>query len=174
MGILLAQIPTNSERLPPRGTNTYSSGILDKDKGFAIYGPKSTDQPNLIISDPICDKDENWIMPGYYELTLTYDRQTLILSQSGKNIVTIPVFKIEEDKSKEQTTQPMDKKSQKKADKEKKKQDKKNKKLIQQGKIPPDPNQIYNNASIEYDEQKDCYIIKYERGAIKAWGALKF
>ena len=96
----------------------------------------------------------------------------MLLTQSQKLIATIPVFKVEETRSKEQLAQPMDKKSQKKFDKEEKKKAKKNKKLIAEGKMLTEPG-IYNTASIEYDIKNDYYVIYYERGSIKAWGALK-
>ena len=66
----------------------------------------------------------------------------------------------------------MNKKTLRKQIKEEKKKAKKNKKLIREGKMVDEPD-TYNNASIEYDEDGDYYIIKYERGAIRAWGALK-
>lgn len=173
MAILLADVPSTEQLLAPRGPNTYPSGIYANDSALSRYALPSTDQPNLIINDPICDKDGNVITPGYYELTLSFDRQTFILSQSGNIIATIPVFKVEEDKSKEEIKQPMTNKEQKKIDKKKKKLEKKNKKLIRQGKMSPDPPPIYTKATIEYDVGGDYYLIKYERGAIKAWGAIK-
>ena len=170
MTIYLAEV-TMESLLPARGPMVYPSGLRDKDKGHVIYGPKSSTEPTLLIVDPIKDEDGNVILTGYYSLHLSYDRTTLSLIQSDKIIAIIPVFKIEEDKSKIQQ-QPMDKKSQKKLDKEKKKQEKKNKKLIKQGKIPLEPT-VYNNASLEYDVEGDYYLIKYERGNIKAWGTFK-
>ena len=123
MPIYLAEV-TLEKMLPPRGAGAYRSGLEDKDRADFIYGPKSSNEPTLAIIDPICDDDGNVILSGYYELKLSYDRTTLILSQSQKIIATIPVFKIEEDKTQIEQ-QPMDKKSQKKYDKEKKKQAKK-------------------------------------------------
>lgn len=172
MAILLAQFPSTADVLPPRGENIYSSGLRDADKGYVKYGPKSTDQPNLLINDAIYDNDQNIIMPGYYELSLSPDRQMLTLSQGRDIFAVIPVFKIEEDRSQEQMAQPKDKKSLKKFNKEQKKKDKKTKKLIKEGKIPEEP-QIYTNAAIQYDVSGDYYLIKYERGKIRAWGAIK-
>lgn len=166
----IAQV-TLEDLLPKRGTSVYSAGLQDKDKGNVKYGPNSSSEPTLSLVDPIFDNDRNVILPGYYELKLSTDRNFLILSQSQKQIATIPVFKIEEDKS-EITSAPMDSKSQRKFDKEQKKEAKKNKKLIKEGKIPPEP-VIYNNATIEYDVKGNYYLIKYERERIRAWGALK-
>ena len=66
----------------------------------------------------------------------------------------------------------MDKTSLRKLQKEQKKQADKNKKLIKEGKMPEEP-EIYSHASIEYDIEGDYYLVKYERGNIRAWGALK-
>ncbi len=172
MPIYLAELKTIDQLLPKRGPNTYSSGLKDYDKGFVKYGPKSTDEPILIIADPIFDEDRNAILPGYYELSLSKDRANLILSQSEKIIAVIPVFKLEEDRTQDEP-KPMDKKSQRKFEKAQKKKEKENKKLIKEGKMPTEP-EIYNHADIEYDVKGDYYLVKYERGKIRAWGALKF
>ena len=173
MAMLLAQVPSTQQLLAPRGSNKYPAGIYSDDKAIFKYALPSTDQPNLIITDPLYDTEGNTIVPGYYELSLSSDRDKLILSQSEKIVAIIPVFKVEEDRNKEQLTQPMDNKSQKKIDKEKKKLEKKNKKLRRQGKMPLDPPEIYTKATIQYDVGGDYYLIKYERGPIKAWGAIK-
>lgn len=170
--MLLAQVPNAENLIGPRGPNTYSSGIKDADKGYIKYAPKSTDQPNLLIPDSIYDNDQNIIMPGYYELSLSPDRQMLTLSQGRDVFAVIPVFKIEEDKSQEDMAQPKDKKSLKKFNKEQKKKEKKTKKLIKEGRIPEAP-AIYTNASIQYNVEGDYYLIKYERGKIRAWAAIK-
>lgn len=172
MVILLAQVPNAENLIGPRGSNTYSAGIKDADKGYIKYAPKSTDQPNLLIPDTICDNAQNMIMPGYYELTLSPDRQMLTLSQGRDVFAVIPVFKIEEDKSQEAPAPPRDKKSLKKFNKEQKKKEKKTKKLIKEGRIPDEP-AVYVNASIQYDVGGDYYLIKYERGKIRAWAAIK-
>ena len=172
MAILYLAELTLDDLLPKRGANTYPSGLYDKDQGQVKYGPKSTNNPTLTITDPIFDADRrNYIAPGFYELQLSYDRDFLIFYQGAKQIATVPVFKFEEDKS-EIKPQPMDAKSQKKADKEAKKQEKKRKKDIKQHKIPEEPI-IYNNATIEYDEKENYYLIKYERENKRAWGAIK-
>lgn len=173
MILQLAQVPTLERLMPQRGEYTYSSGLDEKDKGYEKFAYPSSKSPNLIIVNPIYDGDDNVIMPGYYELTLSSDRQMLSLVQAGKTIATFPVFKIEEDKSKEQTIQPMDNKSQKEFNKKEKKKEKERAKLIRQGKIPDEEPEIYMNATIEYQEDGNYYLIKYERANIKAWGAIK-
>ncbi|MEI8129169.1 MAG: hypothetical protein WCG95_06085 [bacterium] len=172
MGIEIAQVKTIEELLPARGPYIYPAGINDSYKSFSKYGPKSSDQPNLMIINPIYDLDGNTIMPGYYELLLSEDRQILILTQSQKIIATFPVFKLEEDKNQMQATQPMDKKSLRKSQKEQTKKEKQNKKLIREGKMAEEP-EIYTNATLEYDVEGEYYLVKYERGRIRAWGVLK-
>lgn len=159
--------------LPRRGPNIYNAGIKDYDKGYVKYGAASSSQPTLIIPDPIYDEDGNRILPGYYELGLSVDRQNLLLTQKQEVIAVIPVFKVEEDRSKiDIVQQPMDSKSQRKADKEQKKKDKETKKLAKEGRMPDLP-EIYNKADIEYNPDGKYYLIKYERGAVRAWGAIK-
>lgn len=173
MGICLAQVPTIKDLLPPRGPYVYPSGIYANESEVERYATEPSKHPNLIIINPVCDDNGNVIMPGYYELVLSADRQMLSLVQAGKIIATFPVFKIEEDKNQAQVSQPKDRKSQKKFDKEQKKKAKANKKLVKQGKIPNEETQVYMDATIQYDEKGDYYLIKYECGRIRAWGAIK-
>ena len=39
--------------------------------------------------------------------------------------------------------------------------------------MPPVEDFVYKEATIEYDKDGDYYLIKYQRGTIKAWGAIK-
>lgn len=161
------------QMLPPRGRNTYSAGIKDSDKGNVRYAHPSTTQPNLMIVNAVYDDDGNVILPGYYELALSADRTILVLTQSQNIVATIPVFKLEEDRSQEELAQPMDNKSQRKFDRAKAKDLKKRKKMVKDGKIPSIEPEIYTNATIQYDEEGSYYLIKYERDKIRAWGAIK-
>lgn len=172
-GAMNPQVNMMNKLLPPRGPMVYPSGLKEQDKGNVRFGPKSTDYPNLIIVNPISDDDGNIILPGYYELVLSYDRTMLSLMQAGKEIAKVPVFKIDIDKNQEQKSQPMDSKSQKAFVKAQKKKENQRKKLIKQGKIPDVEESVYSNASIEYVADGDYYLIKYERGKIRAWGAIK-
>lgn len=158
--------------LPQRGPNIYNAGVKDNDKGYVRYAHPSSTYPNLIIDSAIYDDDGDVIMPGYYELVLSEDRQNLLLVQSDKIMVIIPVFKVEEDKRQDTKQQPMNYWQQKKFDQEQKKQEKKKKKMIKDGKMLTEP-AIYSKATIEYDVAKDYYLIMYERGRIRAWGAIK-
>ena len=172
MGILLAQVPSVESLLPPRGDAIYHGGYKEGDRGYERYAKPSSKNPNLMLVNAVSDDDGNIIMPGYYELALSDDREMLRLIQAGRVAATIPVFKIEEDKSQEETPQPNNARAQRKFNKEQKKKAKKTKKLIKQGKMLQEP-EIYSNASIQYDKDGDYYLIKYERGRIRAWGAIK-
>lgn len=134
------------------------------------YALRESDYPTLIIIDPIYDGEKNVIKPGHYELALSDERDFLILIQSKEAVAIIPVFKIEEDDTeKKRLNDPKYKKELKKEAKEK---EKTNAKRARKG-MPPVYDYVHMDASIEYDEDGDYYLIKYQRGTIKAWGAIK-
>lgn len=168
----MEKFKTIDKLLPSRGAFKYNAGIKDYDKGHIKYAHPSSTNPTLIIGSEIYDDDGNFIKPGYYELILSEDRQYLLLGQSEKIMAVVPVFKVEEDKTQEPKPQPMDYWSQKKFDRQQKKEGKKKMKMMKEGKMLTEP-EIYTNASIEYEVAKDYYLIKYERGKIRAWAALK-
>lgn len=172
-GAISPQAYMMQKLLPPRGPAIYRSGINPGEKAEEIYAAPSSTNPTLLIASAIYDDERNVIMPGYYELVLSGDRTMLRLTQQGQDVAVIPVFKIEEDKSQEVVPQPMTSKEQHKADKEQKQKEKKRKKQIRNGEIPDSEPYIYTNATIEYDEKDDYYLIKYERGRIRAWAAIK-
>ena len=147
-----------------------TSGLSVGSEMYYRYSLKESDYPTLIIIDPIYDGEKNIIKPGHYELALSDSRDFLILIQSKKPLAIIPVFKIEEDESeKERLNNPKYKKQLKKEAKEKQKV---NEKRARKG-MPPVQDYIHMEASIEYDADGDFYLIKYQRGTIKAWGAIK-
>ncbi len=172
-GAISPQAYMMQKLLPPRGPAIYRSGINPNEKAEDIYVSPSSTNPTLIISSQLFDNERNVIAPGYYELALSGDRTMLHLTQQGKDVAIIPVFKIEEDKSQEVAPPPMTYKAQWIYNREQKKKEKQRKKQIRNGEIPASDNVIYTNASIEYNEKDDYYLIKYERGRIRAWGAIK-
>jgi len=143
---------------------TYGSGAVFR------YSLKETDYPNIIIPEPIHDDNGDVIPPGYYGLALSDDRNFLILIISKQARAIIPVFKIEEDANEQKRLS--DKKYQKQLKKEAKEREKTNKKRAKVG-MPPDTPYVHMDASIEYDIKGGYYLIKYERGIIRAWGAIK-
>lgn len=146
------------------------SGLEDKGNAIYRYAHETSAHPILIIIDPIYDSERNAIAPGYYELVLSDDRQFLVFAQSGKIIAVIPVFKFEEDK--EDVAKLYDKKYQKQLAKKQKEQAKIDAKRAKQG-MPPQEQEVFMRASIEYNQKERYYLLKYERGRIRAWGAIK-
>lgn len=147
-----------------------TSGYFVGSQAIYRYSLKSSDYPTLIIPDPLYDNEGGAIKPGFYELALTDSRDFLILLESKNPRAIIPVIKIEEDATEENRLNNKTVKKQLK--KEEKEREKTNKKRAKVG-MPPDEPQIYNEASIEYIQKDDYYLIKYQRGTIKAWGAFK-
>lgn len=138
-------------------------------KSIYRYSLKDIDYPILIIPDNISDSKGNIIPKGHYELALSDERDFLILIQSQEAIAVIPVFKVEENKQAFKEPSRKLKKIKKKEEKERKKTNEKRAKIG----MPPDEEKIYMEAGIEYIKDGDYYLIKYEREAIRAWGAIK-
>lgn len=169
-GIFTQDVQSIDAMMPYPPYPTYPSGLSDKDNSIFRYAQKSSDSPNLTIVDPIYGEDGNVILPGYYSLVLSDDRNFLILAQSEKIIAVIPVFKLEEDKV--QIQREHDKKYQKKLKKQQKAQAKIDKKRAKSG-LGPEVKEVYMKAEIEWDQIGSYYLIKYEREKIRAWGAIR-
>ena len=161
-----------NQLIPARGPNIYPAGLSDDEKGYVRYAYPSSKHPNLILVNAITDDDGNMLLPGYYELVLSEDRTMLVLVQSGKQLATIPVFLLQEDKTQEEAQPPTNSKELRKYEKAQKKKNKKNEKLLKEGKIESLEPQIHMDATIQYDPD-GYYLLKYERGRIRAWGAIK-
>lgn len=145
-----------------------TSGYFVGSQAIYKYSLKDSDYPTLIIPEPLYDNDGGIITPGYYELALTDSREFLILMQSKNPRAIIPVIKIEEDAS--EHARLNNKIVKKELKKEQKDREKTNKKRAKAGMTPDEP-KIFTEATIE--NQGDYYLIKYQRGTIKAWGAFK-
>lgn len=150
----------------PQETSGYFTGT----QAIYRYSLKDSDYPTISIADPLYDGMGDVIPPGHYELALSDERDFLILMQSKNPRAIIPVFKVEEDKTEEQRVN--DKKYKKQLKKEAKERKKTNEKRIEVG-MPSDEPQIYMEAELEYVKNGDYFLIKYQRGTIKAWGAFK-
>ena len=149
-----------------------TAGLTVGTQSIYKYSLRESSYPTLSIVEDIQDSQGNRIEPGHYELALSDERDFLILIQSKKAIAIIPVFKVEVDMS--QYEQVRDKKSLKREQKEKKEIEKTNRKREKQGMPPVNEEQdIYQEASIEYQPKGEYYLIKYERGDVRAWGAIK-
>lgn len=150
----------------PQETSGYYIGT----QAIFRYSLKNSDYPTLIIPDPLFDNAGGMIKPGYYELALSDMRDFLILIQSKEPIAVIPVIKIEEDATEQ--TRLNNKIVKKELKKEAKARKDTNEKRAKVG-MPEDIPQIHMEASIEYEPKGKYYLIKYQRGTVKAWGAFK-
>lgn len=155
------------------------SGITVHQKPIYRYSVPSEEQPTLAIVDYIPDHNGNFIKPGHYQLALSNDKEFLYLIESKDLIAVIPVFKIAENKKELRKLYEKDKKLTKEEKAEKRK--KKNKEKIQSiidakyaktGATPPKEYE-HMDATIEYIKDGSYYLIMYEKGFIRAWGAIK-
>ena len=155
------------------------SGITGHQKTFYRYSIPTDEQPTLLISDYIPDHNGNFINPGFYQLALSDDREFLYLIESKNLRAIIPVFKIAENKrelkkmyakNKELTKEEKREKTKKK--RQAKRQEIINKKYAVTGSTPPQEYE-HMEAKIEYIKEGGYYLIMYEKGFIRAWGAVK-
>ncbi len=160
------------------------SGITIHEKPIYRYAIPTDEQPVLIIKDYIPDYNGNFIEPGYYQLALSDDREFLYLIESRELIAVIPVFKLAEneaelkkyrDKNRELTKS--EKKKVEKEEKKKRRAEKRQKiietKYAQTGATMPKKEYTHLEASIDYIKEGGYYLIRYEKGFIRAWGAIK-
>ena len=153
------------------------SGITIHESTIYRYSIPTDEQPTLLIADYIPDHNGNFIKPGYYQLALSDDREFLYLIESKDLIAIIPVFKLEENKSELRKLYKKDlTKDEKRAVKKKKRKDKFKKiidaKYAKSGATPPQE-YVYMDASLDYVKEGGYYLLKYEKGFIRAWGAFK-
>ena len=159
------------------------SGIVDGQNSIYRFSIPTNEQPTISIVNPIPDYNGNFITPGHYELALSDDKEFLYLIQSKDLIAVIPVFKIDENqdelkkyRSKESLSKA-EKKELAKEERKKKRQDRFQKvidtKYAVTGATPPKKDYIHMEATIEYIKEGGYYLIRYEKGFIRAWGAIK-
>ena len=160
------------------------SGVTIHEKPVYRYSIPTDEQPTLIIVDYIPDYNGNFIKPGHYELALSDDKEFMYLIQSKDLVAVIPVFKLAEneselkkyrDKNKELTkSERKEVERQERKDKKKKKiQDIIEAKYAKTGATVPNKEYTHLEASIDYIKEGGYYIIRYEKGVIRAWGAIK-
>lgn len=155
------------------------SGLTVHQGTIYRYAVPTDEQPSLIITDYIPDYNGNFIPPGIYELALSNDREFLYIIESKDLIAVLPVFKIAENKEelrKYQEKIDAASKENKKELKKKKRQAKLqaiiDKKYAKTGATVPKEYE-HTDASIEYIKEGGYYLIMYEKGFIRAWGAIK-
>lgn len=151
---------------------TITSGLKEGTDAVYRYGLRESSYPTLTILDEIEDGKGNFLPSGHYELALSDDRQFLLLLEAKELRAIIPVFKVEV--TMDEKPQVHDAKSLKAKQKKDKEIWKTNRKRERKG-MPPvnEEEQIYQEASIEYSKDGSYFLIRYERGDVKAWGAVK-
>jgi hypothetical protein len=171
-GVYVDNIMMHSESrvYPPEPQET--AGLIVGTQAIYRYALRESSYPTLSIVDEIKDVNGNKIEAGHYELALSDERDFFILSQSKNLVALIPVFKVEIDMS--TYAQVKDDNALKKQKKEQKEIAKTNKKREKQGMPAVNTEQdVYQEAEIEYVSAGNYYLIRYERGDVKAWGAIK-
>lgn len=147
------------------------SGVTIHEKSIYRYAIPTDEQPTLTIVDYIPDYNGNFIKPGYYELALSDDREFLYLIESKDLIAVIPVFKLAENEYEVE-------KSRKKEEKHRPTRQEKFQKIIdakyaKTGATVPKKDYTHLEASIDYIKEGGYYLIRYEKGFLRAWGAIK-
>lgn len=155
------------------------SGLTVHQSTLYRYAIPTDEQPVLTIKDYIPDYNGNFIKPGHYELALSDDKEFLYLIESRELVAVIPVFKIAENKSELRKYYEKNKNLSKdeKAERRKKKRKEKFQAIIdakyaKTGATPPKEYE-HMEANIEYIKDGGYYLIMYEKGFIRAWGAIK-
>ena len=160
------------------------SGVVNGQNSIYRYSIPTDDQPTLTIINYIPDYNGNFIKPGHYELALSNDREFLYLIESKNLVAVIPVFKLAENESElkkyRDKNRELTKSEQKKLKKQERKSRKKEKirkiietKYAKTGATLPKEDYIHMKATIDYIKEGRYYLIMYEKGYIRAWGAIK-
>ncbi len=171
-GVYVDNIMMHSETRVYPAEPQITAGLIVGSESIYKYSLRESSYPTLSLADEISDSLGNIIPPGHYELALSDEKDYLILIQSKKAIAIIPVFKVDIDMS--YYEQVKDNKALKKKKKEEKEIAKTNIKREKKGLPPINKEQdIYQEATIEYIPSGSYYLIRYERGDVKAWGAIK-
>ena len=169
-GIFVEKVLTHQYTRPYPIHPQETSGYFVGSQAIYRYSLKESDYPTVIVPAPLFDNEGGTIAPGYYELALSDSRDFLILLESKTPVAVIPVIKVEEDATEHDRLNNKTVKKQLK--KEKKEREKTNKKRAKVGMTPDEP-KIFMEAEIEYNSENDYYLIKYQRGTIRAWGAFR-
>lgn len=160
------------------------SGVTIHEKSIYRFSIPTDEQPTLSIIDYIPDYNGNFIKPGHYELALSDDKEFLYLIESKDLVAVIPVFKLAENQSelkkyrdKQKELTKSERKEVKRQEREKRRKEKYQKiietKYAQTGATVPKKEYTHLEASIDYIKEGGYYLIRYEKGVIRAWGAIK-
>ena len=159
------------------------SGLTIGQDSIYRYSIPTDEQPVLAIIDPIPDFNGNFLKSGYYELALSDDREFLYLIESRELIAVIPVFKLAENEEElkkyrdKATLTKSDKKNLRREERKKKSKERYQKvidtKYAKTSATQPKKDYVHMEADIEYVNEGGYYLIRYEKGYIRAWGAIK-
>ncbi|MBR1424825.1 hypothetical protein IJ579_04605 [bacterium] len=171
-GMYVENIMMHSETRAYPQYPTISAGVMPGTQSLYRYSLRESSYPTLSIVDKITDGQGNYIQPGHYELAISDEKDFLILIQGKQPVAIMPVFKLEIETS--EKSQIMDSKALKRKKKQDKEIAKTNKKRARSG-MPPvnEEEEIFQEATMEYNSDGNYYLIKYERGDVKAWSAIK-
>lgn len=155
----------------------YPSGLLENQDALSRYRHSNLNEPILKLVDYIYDYNGNYIAPGMYELALSDDKEFLLLIESHNLIAIIPVFKLAENEAEVEKIRKKQAQKNRKIKRPKlryrdKMQAILRKKYAEEAITPPEE-YVYMRAEIEYVENGGYYLITYENGAYRAWGAIK-
>ena len=159
----------------------YPSGITIHENSIYRYSIPTDEQPVLAIVDPIPDFNGNSLPSGYYQLALSDDKEFLYLIESKNLIAVLPVFKLAENKSELKKYRADLTKGEKKQLKKEEREAKHKAKFQEiidrkyaKSRVTPPPKKYEHlEATIEYVKEGGYYLIKYEKGFIRAWSAVK-
>ena len=171
-GMFYENLMLHSETRPYPQYPTITAGLMVGTQAIYRYGLRESSYPTLSIVDEITDGKGHIIPPGHYELALSDDRQFLILIESKQPLAIMPVFKVEV--TMDEKPQIHDAKSWRAKNKKEKEIAKTNRRREKKG-MPPvnKEEEIYQEASMEYIKDGGYFLIRYERGDVKAWAAIK-
>ena len=154
------------------------SGLTEGQSVYERYRHSAMKEPVLKITDYIYDYSGNYIAPGMYELALSDDKEFLLLIESHNLIAVIPVFKLSQNQAEVERQREAIKNKGKKIKPRKVRYEEKlkailRKKYAEDGITPPEEDYTYMKAEIEYIVEGGYYLISYENGMYRAWGAIK-
>lgn len=171
-GMFYENAMLHSETRPYPQYPTITAGLMVGTQAIYRYGLRESSYPTLSIVDEITDGKGHIIPPGHYELALSDDRQFLILIESKQPLAIMPVFKVEV--TMDEKPQIHDAKSLRAKNKKEKEIAKTNRRREKKGMPPVNrEEEIYQEASMEYIKDGGYFLIRYERGDVKAWAAIK-
>lgn len=155
----------------------YPSGLLENQKPIHRYQHSSIQEPILRINEYIYDYNGDHIAPGLYELALSDDKEFLLLIQSHDLVAVIPVFKLSQNQAEVEKYKQEQIEQNKKYKKREVKEKNRVKEILRlkyaETAITPPEEFVYMKAEIEYIENGGYYLITYENGMYRAWGAIK-